>query len=472
MVLWVTTDHLRHDSIGANGAPWMHTPVMNELVSHGVSFDNCHVQCPVCMPSRASFMTGLYPQQTGVLINGHCLPQEFTPTAPRLFSGAGYTSVQMGKLHLQPHEENDFDSRPRNDYGFDIFWGSEEPGCYFDPYIRWLQLEHPKHWEKFVIARSSSPDRMRCSLPGDQFINSIIDAPWQASYSGWLSTIASRYIANGYRRTPHQFMHLGFYAPHPPLNPTREMMEPYDNVELPDPRIHPDEGKGMPNPIQSQLRARHDWTIDHFRDYRRHFAGMTTGVDLGLGAIIDQLKVSGLYEDTLIVLTSDHGDMCGDHGMLEKGYSFYYDETVRVPLVMHWPNGLGTAGRRESGIIEMVDILPTILDLSGIIIPETLAGQSWAENLLQGTTVPGKESALAFAAEDSDNESAMIVTRDWKYLRWSRGRGEVLFRRNESPSEVTNHAESEPEVLKVHREILLERLMMAGRSYRRHDYVF
>jgi arylsulfatase A-like enzyme len=472
LVIWVTTDHLRHDSIAANGSPWMHTPVMDELVSAGVSFDNCHVQSPVCMPSRASFMTGLYPQQTGVLINGHCLPQEFFPTAPRLFSGAGYTSAQMGKLHLQPHEENDLDSRPRNDYGFDIFWGSEEPGCYFDPYIKWLQMEHPDHWEKFVIARSSAPDRMRCSLPGDQFVNTIIDAPWQASYSGWLSTIASRYISNCFRRTPHQFMHLGFYAPHPPLNPTREMMAPYEGVDIPDPRIHSDEGEGMPEPIQSQLRARSDWTMDHFRDYRRHFAGMTTGVDFGLGMIIDQLKASGLYEDTLIVLTSDHGDMCGDHGMLEKGYSFYFDETVRVPLIMHWPRGFGNAGRRESGIVEMVDILPTLLELSGIIVPEILPGQSWAKELLQGSPVQGKESALAFAAEDTDNESAMIVTSDWKYLRWSRGRGEVLFRRDEQPKEVRNHAPTETKVLDSNREILLERLMQAGRSHRKHDYVF
>lgn len=471
LVLWVTTDHMRYDAIGANAAPWMHTPVMDSLARSGVSFDQCIVQNPVCMPSRSSFMTGLYPQQTGVLVNGHCLPQDFFPTAPRMFSGAGYTAVQMGKLHLQPHEENDLDSRPRNDYGFDIFWGSEEPGCYFDAYVRWLQMEHPQHWKKLVIGRASSPDRMRCSLPGNEFVNTVLDVPWQASYSGWLATTASRYLANAFRRNRHQFIHLGFYAPHPPMNPTREMMAPYDGVDRPDPRIFPDEARDKPDPLRRQLEARHDWSLDHFRDYRRHYDGMVTGVDFALGQIIAQLKASGLYEDTLIVLTSDHGDMCGDHGMLEKGYSFFYDECVRVPLIMHWPRGFGARGRRESGIIEMVDILPTLADLCGIIPPEMLAGSSWAAPLLEGEPVPGRDSALAFAAED-DGESAMLLTRDWKYLRWSGGRGEVLFRRDEDPAEVHDRAGSEPDVLAAHRDLLTERLMHAGRSYRKHDYVF
>lgn len=472
IVLWITTDHMRYDSIGANGGGCMHTPVMDQLVREGVNFENCHVQSPVCMPSRSSFMTGLYPQQTGVLINGHSLPQEFTPTAPRIFSGAGFCSVQMGKLHLQPHEENDMDSRPRNDYGFDIFWSSEEPGCYFDAYLRWLQTEYPEYASLFKIDRSSSPGRMRSTLPGDQFKNVVLDAPWQASYSGWLASLSSNYLANCFRRTAHQFIHLGFYAPHPPMNPTREMMEPYEGISIPVPRLYENEADGKPEPMRKQLLGRQDWTREHFMDYRRHFNGMVTGVDFALGQIIGQLKASGLYDDTLIVLTSDHGDMCGDHGMLEKHYSFYYDETVRVPLVMHWPNGFGTKGRRERALVEMIDILPTLSELSGIVVPEMLPGRSYAQDLLSGTPVKGRSSTLTYAAEDRDNESAMIVTDEWKYIRWSRDRGEVLFRRGEDPLEVHNHAPTEKKKVREHREILLERLLQAGRSYREHHYVF
>ncbi|MCC5808045.1 MAG: sulfatase-like hydrolase/transferase [Opitutales bacterium] len=472
IVLWITTDHMRYDSIGAHGAPHMYTPAMDEFFRNGISFENCYVQSPVCMPSRSSFMTGLYPQQTGVLINGHCLPQEFNPTAPRIFSGAGYTAVQMGKLHLQPHEDNDLDSRPRNDYGFDIFWGSEEPGCYNDAYMKWLQLEFPGLQQLFRIERSSSPRRGRGSLPPDEFVNKVLDAPWQASYSGWLGSIASNYLSNGFRRNAHQFIHLGFYAPHHPMNPTREMMAPYKGRDLPDPRIEPGEAEDKPFPLQGQMRTYSDWERKHYRDYRKHFYGMVTGVDFALEQIVGQLKRSNLYDDTLIVLTSDHGDMCGDHGMLEKGYSFYYDETARVPLVMHWPNGFGTKGRKEEGMVEMIDILPTMADLCGINVPEMLPGVSCAEDLLSATPVRGRESTLTYAAEGRDNESAMIVTRDWKYIRWSGNRGEVLFRRDDDPAEVKNHAPGEEAVLAEHREILLERLLQAGRSYRAHNHVF
>ena len=134
-VLWLTTDHMRFDNIGAHGNDLMVTPSMDRLVNSGITFTNCFVQNPVCVPSRCSFMTGLYPQQTGVTWNGHCLPPDFYPTVGHVFRQAGYQTIQIGKLHFQPHEENDLEATPRYKYGFDIMMSAEEPGCYEDAYM-------------------------------------------------------------------------------------------------------------------------------------------------------------------------------------------------------------------------------------------------------------------------------------------------------------------------------------------------
>lgn len=133
-VIWISSDHMRYDHIAAHGNPAMITPALDRLVEQGTGFDQCYVQNPICMPSRCSFMTGLYPQQTGITLNGQCLPADFHPTAAHAFKAGGYHTAQIGKLHLQPHDELDFDPRPRHAYGFDVLWLSEERGNYSDAY--------------------------------------------------------------------------------------------------------------------------------------------------------------------------------------------------------------------------------------------------------------------------------------------------------------------------------------------------
>ncbi|MHC4502791.1 MAG: sulfatase-like hydrolase/transferase, partial [Planctomycetota bacterium] len=171
-VIWITTDHMRYDCIGAHGNAAMHTPNLDFLVEHGVSFHSCFAQNPVSMPSRASFMTGLYPQQTGVTTNGHVLPADFPLVPARLFARGDYQAAQIGKLHFQEHEDSDLDPRARHDYGFDVFWIAEEAGCYEDAYMTWLRTEYPELVETFRVPRSTSPERI-----GERE-GRVLDAPW------------------------------------------------------------------------------------------------------------------------------------------------------------------------------------------------------------------------------------------------------------------------------------------------------
>jgi arylsulfatase A-like enzyme len=420
-ILWVTTDHMRYDCIGAHGNSAMHTPVLDSLVRNGVSFSHCYANNPLCMPSRCSFMTGCYPTRTGVLENGHELDPAFEPVVAREFARAGYQPVQIGKLHFQGHEDHDLDPRARHAYGFEIFELSEEPGCYDDAYTRWLRGEHPDLVDTFRVPRPLSRERHR---ERERF--AVLEAPAHASHSGWVGTQACRYLgAWGPRRRP-QFLHLGFYAPHPPLNPTREMFAPYDGAELPAPARHPDDP-----------RDPHSLSPETLREYRRHFYAMVTGVDLALGRIIEQLKAIGQFERTLIVFSSDHGDLCGDHGAVGKNTT-YCEGIMRLPLLLHWPEGLGNVPRTVDALVEMVDLLPSLLELAGSPPHPLMQGRSWARPLLGQRAPAGREDVFALHGRGD----FMLRTATHKYLRHDNGEtvGERLFDLREDPDEFHDRA--------------------------------
>jgi arylsulfatase A-like enzyme len=454
-VVWITTDHMRFDCVGAYGNGAIHTPNLDALAAGGVNFLNCFGQNPVCMPSRASFMTGLYPQQTGVTRNGHCLPPDFRPTVASVFGAAGYETAQIGKLHFQPHENHDLDPRPRHTYGFDVFSASEEKGCYEDAYMAWLRGRYPQHVEAFRIPRPTSPERMAWEKPGGR----VVEAPWQASQAGWVVHTAERYFAA--RPGGRRFVHLGFYNPHPPLNPTREAFAPYEGAEIPRPRFGEQEWADKPEPLASMLHQRDGWSDADLVEYRRYFHAMVTEVDLAVGRLIDSLRADGTLDDTLIVFSSDHGDLCGDHRMTHKGPSFF-DELMHLPLILHWPAALGRERRDVPGLVEMVDLLPTLLGLCGAPVPDVMIGRSYAADLLAGRTPDGRDDVFAY----HDAGQAMLRTDRWKYLRYEPHGTEVLYDLSEQPLETTNRA-ADPacaEVLAEMRQRMLARSLVASRS--------
>lgn len=419
-VIWITTDHMRFDYIRAHGNNWVHTPNLDRLVNNGVSFEHCYANNPLCMPSRCSFMTSCYPQQTAVMENGQELDPDFAPTVAHCFKHAGYRTVQIGKLHFENHQDHDLDPRPRNSFGFDIFQLSEEPGCYQDAYMTWLAGERPDLVETFRVPRPASKERHK-----ERGHYQVLDAPALYSHSGWVGEQCLRYMGSWGRLATPQFIHLGFYAPHPPLNPTTEMFEPYIGVDIPTPIAR----KGS--------RADSGLSDETLEDYCRHFAAMITGVDIALGRLLEDLEQAGELDDTLIVFGSDHGDLCGDHGGTAKGTHFY-NSVMHLPCVMHWPAGL-QAGQRHQGLMEMVDVLPTMLDLCGIPRPETFQGISFADAMRNGDSALGREDVYAVHA----NGQVMLQNHDWKYLRYDGGTGsalEILYDLKNDPHELNDLA--------------------------------
>lgn len=459
-VLWITTDHLRFDCIAANGNPEIHTPNLDQLVRSGVSFGNCFAQNPVCMPSRASFMTGFYPQQTGVTQNGNCLPPDSLPTVADAFSALGYQTAQIGKLHLQPHDNYDLDARPRHRYGFDSFINSEARGCYDDAWITWLRMKYPEHVQRFlvprVLDRTDQEDR-----------GSVIDAPWEASHSGWISWTMRNYLET--HKDSRQFLHLGFHNPHPPLNPTRSAFEPYEKAKLSCPPFRGDEWEDKPAPLAKMLQNRKTWTEQQFTEYKRYFYALVTEVDLAMGEIIGYLRQNKMLDETLIVFSSDHGDMCGNHRMTHKGPHFF-DEVMRVPLVMHWPAGFGNDGRTVEGLTELVDVLPSMQELCDGHVANTMPGRSYAQELLTGGQIQGRDDVFAY----HEPGWAMLRTEKYKYLSFSDHGTEVLYDLSEPEMEVKNRAGDDRfgNVLNAMRKRMMERALSAAKSRLTRDFAY
>lgn len=427
-VLWITTDHMRWDCLGAHN-PAVHTPNLDRLVRGGVDFSRCYGQNPVCMPSRASFMTGLYPAQAGVLTNGQELHPD-TPTAVARVFKPHFTTCQFGKLHFQAHENRDLDPRQRDAYGFDIFNLAEEPGCYEDAYMTWLRGERPDLVPVFRVPRPSSPQRA-----AERATYRVLDAPWEFSYSGWLATMIDRHLTTWGGRRTRQFIHAGFYAPHPPLNPTTEMMAPYVGRELPPANRRDNEAEDKPEILRRMILGNRDLSQATLTEYRRHFYAMVTGVDLAVGRILGALERVGQLDDTLIIFASDHGDYCGDHGMILKSCA-WYEEVVRLPLVLHWPRRLRQ--QTVDGLTEMVDVLPTLLGLSGLPVPPVMAGRDLSGELLAGRAPAGRPDVYAV------DGPGHLMLRDarWKYLRFvaADGPAEVLYDLESDPHEFVNRA--------------------------------
>ncbi len=424
-VIWISTDHMRYDCIGAYGNSAMHTPNLDYLVSRGANFHRCYTQNPVCMPSRASFFSGLYPQQTGITENGFCLPDDFTPLASHEFKGLGYDTGHIGKLHLQPHDGHAYESKPRNTYGFDTFWNSETLGSLDDAYTRYLKSKYPEYHQLHVRTAAHKES-------GAQWSPRVLDAPFGTSHSGWVASASVDYL--GMRGWNPQFLHLGFFAPHPPLIPTQEAFSHYENVKLPLPKMADEEWNDKPDRLARMLKAKSGWSLEQFQEYQRYFYALVTEVDMAVGQVLDKLRKRNDLDSTLIVFCSDHGDMCGDHRLTLKGPHFF-DEVMHVPCVFHWPEGLGTDQTDIDALTEMTDLLPTMVELCGGTPDRRMSGRSYAADLLAGKEPDGRADVLAYHHPGY----IMLRSDEYKYLRYGEDQ-EVLYDLSEPEHEVHNRA--------------------------------
>jgi arylsulfatase len=457
-VLLLYTDQQRWDTIRYGGNPHIITPNLDALASQGVMMENAYCNNPVCMPSRQSMLSGLYPSTLGCTTNGIEMREDVW-TLPRILQSYGYATANIGKLHYKNHSNrNHRDPHPR--YGFDTLILSDEPGCYDDAYIQWVTLQAPEQVEN---CRVSTPPAWQgkpvVKHPRNTHEPYIFEGPETLTHSAFVADEMCMFIQ---QHNPNQpfFGIAGFYAPHAPLNPPAKFVDMYNPQSLPLPNFDTP-GSDVP------------WTgmhldDDHWRKIKAYYYAIISHVDDQIGRILQTLKETNQLNNTIIIFTSDHGEHLGDHGLIQKGPPGLISCT-HVPLIFSSPNLFSP--QIITDLIESVDIAPTVLELCGVQVPPFFQGRSFSNLLLEKEYQPRSSVFIEF--KDPFRSSWKTVrTKDYTYSRYWRNESpeqqcELLYDLNRDPHEQTNlsHNNHYTSTLAEMREKLLARWFEVENPY-------
>lgn len=388
-ILLMYTDQQRWDALGANGNADIRTPNLDALAAEGACFGRFFVQCPVCMPSRMSMLTGRYPAGVGVTSNGPPLPADAV-TLPRLLRNYGYLSANIGKLHFLPHANRDHrEIHPA--YGFDHLEISDEPGCYEDAYRAWVRRKAPdqldlvsaglppatKVWQETVGVRDG------IAHPAERFPKRPVAFRGRSdlTHSAFVAEQTMAFVRARSREGRPWLCIAGFYSPHSPWVAPREFIDLYDRDKLAVP--------SFPEELQ-QERIERGFDDEQLRGARQGYYAMVSEVDHHVGRILRCLDETGQAGRTIVLFTSDHGEWLGEHLRWGKGYPGY-DGSARVPLVVRWAPGGAADGRSIDDLTEAVDVVPTLLNWCGAPVPYELQGQPLP---IADADPPARDSAL------------------------------------------------------------------------------
>ena len=364
-LVFIFTDQQRYDTIGTHSSRKLRTPNLDRLAGGSVLFDRAYVSQPVCTPSRATIVTGLYPHSHRLITNNLILADEI-PTIADLAKDGGFDTAYMGKWHLG--------NEVIQQHGFDT-WVSTE-----DNYRRHYGREEYKaahsQYDAFLRSSGFKPDR-----EDEDFTSFSRDfatrIPEEFSKPAFTAREADRYI-EGHQDKPFM-LYINFLEPHPPyLSAFDEMYSPED-IDLP---FNFEEIPPEDAPLKyasGRFHARHvgrHFPLADEKTWRKQIArywGQVTLMDKYTGEILNSLERHGVADRTVVVFTSDHGDMMGDFRMLGKGVM--HDSSARVPLLIRVP-GVTDKPRTVQEPVGQVDLVPTLLDLLGLPPYRTVQGKS------------------------------------------------------------------------------------------------
>ncbi|MBI1872561.1 MAG: sulfatase [Acidobacteria bacterium] len=416
-VLFLIADDLNND-LGAYGAP-VRSPNIEQLASRGVRFDRAYTQYPLCSPSRSSMLTGRRPNATGVLTNPGKNPmsphfREKLPdavTLPQLFRTNGRFAARVGKLYH---------------YGVPNTIGTGG----LDDYPSWDLTINPRGRDREVH------DRIFSLRPG-QFGGTVSwladDGPDAEHTDGIAAAEAVRLLERFKRNGQPFFLAVGFYRPHTPYVAPKRYFDlyPRDRIELPT-LSGADRSRTPEAAYRSALKEQDAMTDDQRREAIQAYWASITFMDAQIGRVLDALDRLSLADSTIVVFTSDHGYHLGDHGLWQKMSAF--ERSARVPLIIAAP-GAKARGAAARGLAELVDLYPTLADLTGLKSKAPLDGVSLAP-MLQNPATMVKDAAFTQV-----RNGYAVRTDRWRYVEWEAGQlGAQLYDMVNDPAETTNLA--------------------------------
>ncbi|MCF6174643.1 MAG: sulfatase-like hydrolase/transferase [Victivallaceae bacterium] len=456
-IIVIKTDQHRFDCLGYMGHSLVKTPNLDKLATESFIFENSFCVSPLCVPSRVSFFTGQYPHRNGAVSNAmDCYIGSEQFSFIPLLKNAGYKLGLAGKNHALQDElfEDYFDYREEYSHH------GKTHGTITDSDRAVSEFRHNETRPGYAG-----------SVAGNIMLGGLIEQPEPFTEQSCMTSRIAEDAITFIRQKPAVpfFLHLSFPDPHWPnivCEPYYSMYNAAD-VELTgmdvDWNTHP-----FAHYVQSQVLGFDTMSEQDRRKIVAAYYGQITFIDKAIGNVLAELKQAGLYDDSIIVFTSDHGDFAGHFGLVEKTKAFY-ESLLRIPLLIHLPGQ--TEGKCLDAQVSNIDIMPSILDYLAVPIPREVQGQSILP-LLNSRTVEHRQTIFAelgqpenppppmphaefkayaakrFAAEGMfwfidytvNGRCAMIRENGWKYCYYV-GDKEELYDLNADPSELFNLAE-------------------------------
>ena len=413
-LLFILTDQQRADTLGCYGNKLVQTPNLDALAREGFVFENAYVSQPVCTPSRASIMTGLYPHTHGCITNNIPLGLKNKTIAEMVSSE--YLCGYFGKWHLGD------EVMPQR--GFDSWLSTED--AYRPHFSNKEYLSRLSDYHQFLIKHGFEPDSESYgSMVFDR--TTAAKLPEQFTKASFQAQEAARFFQEN-RDRPF-VLYVGFLEPHPPYEGPFNDMYPRDKLATgPHFLKEPPANASLRHRIMAdyymhggmtELATEADW-----RELRARYWGNVTLVDRAVSIILGALEANGLAENTIVVYTSEHGDMAGDHGIYAK--MMMYEEAIKIPLIMRVP-WLEREGRVVKGRISQVDLVPTLLDLMGEPVPSELQGESRVPLLSGEATLktndvivqwngPEHKDHGEFSINIPEEEAVRVLGQPWRTL--------------------------------------------------------
>ena len=422
-VLFIMSDDLNCD-MGVYGHPLVKTPHLDRLAEQGTLFENAYCNFPLCGPSRASFMTGLYPEQNGVTVLRR-LFRHYVPDAVTLsqhFRANGYSVARVGKIY---HYDN-----PRG-IGTD---GHDDP-------LSWDERINPRGRDK------EEEDKIFSLNPGS-FGATLswlaADGKDEEQTDGIVATEAVKMLERYARDDEAFFLAVGFYKPHTPFVAPKKYFDLYDLDDIVVPTIPEGYWDGLPAPARKSVTAfknQIDLPEDTARKAIHAYYATISFLDAQIGRTLEALERLGLRENTIVLFSSDHGYHMGEHGHYQKNTLF--ENADRVPLIVSAP-GM-KQGKRTVAFAEMIDFYRTLSDLAGLSDPPSYVQGESLKSILQGKRNGPRRNAFTQLSN-----GYTIRTTDFRYTEWSIDDPHriELYDRRKDPEEMVNLA-SDPKYARV-----------------------
>lgn len=412
-ILMIVADQLRVDCVGYAGLRQVHTPHIDQLARAGMQFTQAYSHIPLCSPARQSLLCGRRPESFGGLwnYNNGLKIQTLAPTEPvwpQALAQSGYRSGYVGKWNVHPQ-------LPPTAFGYDAYVGDVD-------YHEYRAAKYPD------VAYTNG------------YFGEVDPLPLEDTETHWLAARACEMVRVYAANEEPWHVRIDFAAPHLPCRPAQSFAQLYDPDDV---EVWGSFAETFADKPYIQRQQLYSWGVETYSWAQwapivARYHGIISQMDDAIGRILTTLEETGAAEDTVVVFTADHGDLCGGHRMMDKHYVLY-DDVVHVPLVIKWPSEVAAGSVCDAFVYNFLDLSPTLLEWADAGPLPDMHGRALTPLLREAQPVDWRTAIVSTynGQQFGLYTQRMLRTRDWKYI-WNTTDTDELYDLRQDPNELVN----------------------------------